>query len=193
VAAADKVHSGLACDSIRAISKREHRSAPVNLNELIREVLTLLEAELQGHHIEVQTTLDERIPAVLSDRIQFQQVILNLIKNAIEAMSFVVEHSRILHLKTEVGSSQNLMIIVEDSGTGIDPKNIEKIFDRAFTTKTHGMGMGLAICRSIIEGHNGRLWAEPSFGFHCRLDDPCDVRLWHKADFSRPSIDVRFE
>lgn len=149
-------------DSIRAISKKEHRSAPVNLNEIIREVLVLLESELQNDHIEVRTTLDESIPVVLGDRIQFQQVVLNIIKNAIEAMSSAVNHSRILHLKTEAGNSQNIMVTVEDSGTGIDPKNIEKIFDRTFTTKTQGMGMGLAICRSIIDAHNGRLWAEPA-------------------------------
>jgi PAS domain S-box-containing protein len=149
-------------DSIRAISKREHRSAPINLNELIREVLTLLEVELQTHHIAVRTTLDEMIPVMLGDRVQFQQVMLNLIKNAIEAMSFVVDHSRILHLQTELESSHNIVVTVQDSGTGIDPKNVERIFDRAFTTKTYGMGMGLAICRSIIEAHNGRLWAEPA-------------------------------
>jgi PAS domain S-box-containing protein len=150
-------------DSIRAISKREHRSAPINLNELIREVLTLLEVELQAHHTVVRTTLDEMIPVVLGDRVQFQQVILNLIKNAIEAMSFAVDHTRgSLHLKTELESSQNIVVTVQDSGTGIDPKNIDRIFDRAFTTKTYGMGMGLAICRSIIEAHNGRLWAEPA-------------------------------
>jgi PAS domain S-box-containing protein len=147
-------------DSIRAISKREHRSAPLNLNELIREVLALLEAELQSHHVEVRTTFDETIPVVLGDRIQFQQVILNLIKNAVEAMSSVVDHSRALHLKTELGRTQTIVVTVQDSGTGIDLKNIDKIFDRAFTTKIHGMGMGLAICRSIVEAHNGRLWAE---------------------------------
>jgi PAS domain S-box-containing protein len=148
-------------NSIRAISKREHRNAPVSLNELIREVLTLLEAELQSHHIAVQTTLDETIPAVLGDRVQLQQVILNLIKNAIEAMRLVADNSRVLHLKTELESGQNVVVTVQDSGAGIDPKIIERIFDRAFTTKTQGMGMGLAICRSIIEAHNGRLWADP--------------------------------
>jgi signal transduction histidine kinase len=84
----------------------------------------------------------------------------NLIKNAIEAMSSVADSSRVLHLKTELDGSQNVVVTVQDSGTGIDPENIERIFDRLFTTKTQGMGMGLAICRSIIEAHNGRLWAE---------------------------------
>jgi PAS domain S-box-containing protein len=148
-------------DSIRAISKKEQRiHAPLNLNELVREVLALGEAELHNHHIAVRTTLNETIPAVLADPVQLQQVMLNLIKNSIEAMSTVVDSCRVLHLKTELDGSQNVVVTVQDSGTGIDPENIERIFNRFFSTKTQGMGMGLAICRSIIETHNGRLWAE---------------------------------
>jgi PAS domain S-box-containing protein len=148
-------------DSIRAISKKGQRiHAPLNLNELIQEVLALVEVELQSHHIDVRTTLNETIPEALADRVQLEQVILNLIKNAIEAMSSVIDSSRVLHLKTELNGSQDIVVTVEDTGTGIDSKNIERIFNRFFTTKTQGMGMGLAICRSIIETHNGRLWAE---------------------------------
>jgi signal transduction histidine kinase len=85
---------------------------------------------------------------------------VNLIENAIEAMSSLVDGSRVLHLKTKLNGARNILVTVRDSGPGIDPNNIERIFDRFFTTKTQGMGMGLAICRSIIEAHNGRLWAE---------------------------------
>jgi PAS domain S-box-containing protein len=148
-------------NSIRAISKKEQRiHSPLSLNELIQQVLALAEAELQGHHIAIRTTLNEKITEVMADRVQLQQVMLNLIKNAIEAMSSTAEGSRVLHLKTELDGSQNVVVTVQDSGSGIDPENIERIFDRLFTTKTQGMGMGLAICRSIIEAHNGRLWAE---------------------------------
>ena len=147
-------------DSIRAISKREHRSASLSLNELIHEVLALAEAELQANHIAVRTTLNEKLPQLMADRIQMQQVVLNLIKNAVEAMSSIPDSSRVLHLKTEFDGFQNVVVTVQDSGIGIDPENIERIFDRRFTTKTQGMGMGLAICRSIIDAHNGRLWAE---------------------------------
>jgi PAS domain S-box-containing protein len=148
-------------DSIRAISKKEDRiRVPLDLNELIREVLALVEHDLQSHHIAVRTTLIETIPEVLVDRIQLRQVMLNLIKNAIEAMISVVDNSRVLHLKTELDGSRNIVVTVQDSGMGIDPENIERIFNRFFTTKTQGMGMGLTICRSIIEAHNGRLWAE---------------------------------
>jgi signal transduction histidine kinase len=108
----------------------------------------------------VRTTLNETIPEVLADRVQLQQVMVNLIENAIEAMSFVTGRSRVLHLKTELDGARNILVTVEDSGLGIDPNNVERIFDRFFTTKAQGMGMGLAICRSIIEAHNGRLWAE---------------------------------
>ena len=148
-------------ESIRAIRKKEHRvREPLSLNELIQEVLALVAAELQSHHIAVRTTLNKTVPEVLADRVQLQQVMLNLIKNAIEAMSSVVDGSRVLHLKTELEGSQDMVVTVQDSGTGIDPENIERIFDRFFTTKTEGMGMGLSICRSIVEAHNGRLWAD---------------------------------
>jgi signal transduction histidine kinase len=157
--------AGEIIDSIRAISKKEHRvRAPISVNELIREVLALVEAELQTHHIAVQTTLTEAKPEVLADRVQLRQVMLNLIENAIEAMSFPVVTTRVLHLKTELDGSQNIIVAVQDSGTGIDRENIERVFERFFTTKTQGMGMGLTICRSIIESHNGRLWAEAGLG-----------------------------
>jgi len=157
--------AGEIIDSIRAISKKEHRvRAPISVNELIREVLALVEAELQTHHIAVQTTLTEANPEVLADRARLRQVMLNLIENAIEAMRFPIVSTRVLHLKTELDGSQNIIVAVQDSGTGIDRENIERVFERFFTTKTQGMGMGLTICRSIIESHDGRLWAEAGLG-----------------------------
>jgi len=149
---------------IREITNKERhtRRTSISLNELIREVLLLVETDLEGHHIAVQTTLDEAIPEVLADRVQLQQVLLNLINNAVEAMNSVDADSRLLRVRTERDESQNVVVTVEDSGPGIEPQNIKRIFDRFFTTKTQGMGMGLAICRSIIEAHNGRLWAEAS-------------------------------
>jgi PAS domain S-box-containing protein len=164
-------------DSLWAISKKENRiHAPLSLNELIREVLSLVETDLQSHHIAVRTTLDETIPDVLADRVQLQQVLLNLINNAVEAMTSVDPNSRFLNLKTELDESQNIVVTVQDSGPGIDPQNIKRIFDRFFTTKAQGMGMGLAICRSIIEAHNGRLWAEAGVhqGSRFRISLPCN-------------------
>ena len=148
--------------SIRAISNKERhtRQAPINLNELIQEVLALVETELQSHHIAVQITLNETLLQVLGDRVQLQQVILNLIVNAIEAMNAVSDDSRVLHLKTEPKDGENVRSTVQDSGPGIDAENTERVFDRFFTTKSQGMGMGLSICRSIVEAHGGRLWVE---------------------------------
>jgi PAS domain S-box-containing protein len=163
-------------NSLWAISKKENRSrAPLSLNDLIREVLSLVETDLQAHQTAVRTALDETIPEVLADRVQLRQVMLNLINNAVEAMTSIDVETRFLHLKTERDESQNIVITVQDSGPGIDPENINRIFDRFFSTKSHGMGMGLAICRSIIEAHNGRLWAEP--GDHqglFRISLPCN-------------------
>jgi PAS domain S-box-containing protein len=150
-------------DSIRAFFKNGHQiKAPLDVNDLIGEVLMFVDADLRSHNITAQTTLNNALPQVSADAIQLQQVILNLIKNAIEAMSAVENGSRVLELKTELGEAENLLITVQDSGPGIDAENIERIFDRFFTTKSRGMGIGLSICRSIIEAHGGRLWAEPS-------------------------------
>ena len=169
--------AGQIIESLWEISKKENRiRAPLSLNGLIREVLSFAETDLQGHHIAVRTTLDETIPDVLADRVQLRQVVLNLITNAVEAMTSVDANSRLMRLKTERDASKNIVITVQDSGPGIDPQNIERIFDRSFTTKTQGMGMGLAICRSIIEAHNGRVWAEAGDhqGSLFRISLPCN-------------------
>jgi PAS domain S-box-containing protein len=147
--------------SLRSIFKHEqHIGTPLSVNELIFNVLTLIEPELQSHNITVQTTLDDALPQILGDRVQLQQVMVNLISNAIDAMNAVADDSRVLHLKTELEDAKNVRITVQDSGPGIEVENIERIFDRFFTTKSQGMGMGLSICRSIVEAHGGRLWAD---------------------------------
>jgi len=148
-------------DSIRAITSEDScLREPLDLNELIREVLILVENELEYHHIAVRTALNEMIPTVFADRVQLQQVMLNLIKNAIEAMKPVVEGHRLLHIETEFDGSQNLVCTVQDSGTGIEPEKVDRIFDRFYTTKSDGLGMGLAICRTIIKAHGGHLRAD---------------------------------
>ncbi len=102
--------------------------------------------------------LGPALPAVLGDRVQLQQVVLNLIMNGIEAMSAVPDRPRALVIRSDARES-GLEVTVQDSGIGLDPRNIDHIFDTFFTTKPNGMGMGLSICRSIIEAHRGRLWA----------------------------------
>jgi len=148
-------------ESVRTMFKNERPiGTPVVLNDIVHDVLALMDSELQSHHVNVRTALEEALPSVLADRIQLQQVLLNLIKNAIEAMSAVADSSRALLLTTEFDGARALRITVQDSGPGIDPENLERVFDRFFTTKSQGMGMGLSICRSIIAAYDGRLWAE---------------------------------
>ena len=117
----------------------------------------LVQGAVKRHDIAVRTELDAAIKPVIGNRIQLQQVLFNLVTNAIEAMESVAD--RTLLVKSEHESSGQVRVTVEDSGTGIDPKHVEKIFGSFFTTKVDGIGMGLSICRSIIESHGGRLWA----------------------------------
>jgi C4-dicarboxylate-specific signal transduction histidine kinase len=144
--------------AIRLIFKREDKVfAPQDVNELVREVLTLIRVEVANQRVSVSTELFDELPQIPVNRVQLQQVIVNLIRNAVDAMSTVVNRPRILRIKTEIHEFNYLLITVEDSGMGIDLKNIDRIFDAFFTTKSHGMGVGLSICRSIIENHGGRL------------------------------------
>ena len=108
--------------------------------------------------------LAANVPPVLGDRIQLQQVILNLVMNGIEAMDTVTDRPRDLLIRSSAHESDNVLVAVQDSGIGIDRQNLEKIFDTFYTTKSQGMGMGLAISRSIVENHGGRLWAVPNDG-----------------------------
>jgi signal transduction histidine kinase len=149
-------------DGIRAIFKQEgHQKSPLDVNEVIREVAALLQAEIRNGHVRVQSELAQGLPQVLASRVQLQQLIFNLLKNAIDAMRPVTDRVRELRIASAMHQTDAVLISVEDSGIGIDTKNIDRIFDPFFTTKLRGMGMGLSICRSIIEAHNGRLLALP--------------------------------
>jgi signal transduction histidine kinase len=137
-------------------------TAPQDVNELVSEVLTLVRGEVESQRISVRTELFNELPQVPVNRVQLQQVIANLIMNAVDAMGTVENRARTLRVRTEIQEFKYLLITVEDSGMGIDPNNIDRIFDPFFTTKSHGMGMGLSICRSIIEIHGGRLTVSPA-------------------------------
>ncbi len=146
--------------NVRSMFKKDgQENAPVDLNALIRNVLGLMRADLQTEGIIVQTALVAPLPLVRGNSGQLQQVILNLVRNAADAMVFVSGRSRVLRVKSAIHDPDGVLVSVEDSGTGIDPKEIDRIFESFFTTKSQGMGMGLSICRSIIEAHGGRLWA----------------------------------
>jgi signal transduction histidine kinase len=138
--------------------KRDARNrAALSLNDLVHEVLALMEAELRRNRISVELELDEHLPSTNGDRIQLQQVLTNLMTNAIDAMA-EKKWPRILRIKSETQEPSGVLISVADTGKGIDPKIIDRIFNPLFTTKSNGMGLGLSICRSIIEAHDGRLW-----------------------------------
>jgi signal transduction histidine kinase len=149
--------AGEVIESIRAMFKRDTGNrTSLDINELVNEALILLRGDLQKHRIVVQTNLSQLLPQVIGDRIQLQQVLLNLITNAIDSM-VDEDRSRILSIKSEVQDS-GVMISVADTGKGIEWQDRDRIFNPLVTTKADGMGMGLSICRSIIEAHEGRLW-----------------------------------
>jgi signal transduction histidine kinase len=147
-------------DELRAMFRKDSgRQTLVDVNRLLLDTLSLTNHEIQAKNISVQTEFFESSELlVLADRVQLEQVILNLISNAIEAMSSMPD-ARVLRLTSALHNGDGVLITVEDSGPGIAPENLDKIFDTFFTTKPTGMGMGLSICRSIIEAHGGRLWA----------------------------------
>jgi two-component system NtrC family sensor kinase len=161
----DAHRAGEIIQSVRSIFKKApQQGAPVDVNTLIQEVLALVHGDLMSHQVAVKTDLDRDLLPVRADRVQLQQVALNLITNAIEAMSTVDGQPRRLTVSTRPHERDGVLIRVQDSGPGIDPGGLERIFDAFFSTKSSGMGMGLFICRSIVEAHGGHLWASAEPG-----------------------------
>jgi C4-dicarboxylate-specific signal transduction histidine kinase len=148
---------------IRDFSKKApaHKEG-LEINEAILEIMTLTRVAVSDHGVLVKMQLSEGLPPILGDRIQLQQVILNLIMNAIEAMSEVSEGSRELLISTSDVEPGGLLVAVSDSGPGLPQANPERLFEAFYTTKSGGLGMGLSICRSIIQNQGGRLWATPN-------------------------------
>jgi PAS domain S-box-containing protein len=159
----DTQHASEIIDSIRSMFKNEGQAKTVqDVNELIREALTLVRAEVENQRVSIYTELSAELPQVPANQVQLRQVMVNLIMNAIDAMSAVTNRARVLRIKTEEHKLDGVLITVEDSGVGIDPQNLDRIFDTFFTTKSQGMGMGLSICRSIVESHDGHLSVAPA-------------------------------
>jgi signal transduction histidine kinase len=136
----------------------------LNINEAIEEVVILTQGEARRNKVALRTELVAHLPAVMADRVQIQQVVMNLILNGIEAMRTVEGRRRELVVRTQRGEGDQVRVAVQDSGVGLDPLNAERIFDAFHTTKPGGMGMGLSISRSIVESHGGRLWATANDG-----------------------------
>jgi len=162
---ADTHRAGEIISRIRALAKKSPpRKDWLDINETILEVIALARSEVQGNRMSLQTQLSEDVPLIVGDRIQLQQVILNLIINAIEAMSGAGDGPRELLVGSEKDESQGVLVAVRDSGPGLDPESLNHIFTAFYTTKPQGMGMGLAISRSIVEAHGGSLWATVNEG-----------------------------
>ena len=150
---------------IRALVKKSAtEQAHLDINEVIQEVLGLIQTEIRKNEVVLRMKLAPDLPRILGDRVQLQQVILNLMMNGIEAMSAVTDRSRDLLIRSCRYESDKVLIAVQDSGTGLETESLDHLFTAFFTTKPKGMGMGLAISRSIIEAHGGKLWASPNDG-----------------------------
>ena len=145
-------------EGIRAMFKSDsHNRVLLDINQLVREVLVLVQSELFKRGISLDTELTENLPQVMADRVQLQQVVMNLVTNAMDAMEPIADRPKLLRVKSSIGDGDIVVVAIEDTGTGIDADKVDRVFDAFFTTKPNGMGMGLSICRSIIEAHNGRL------------------------------------
>jgi PAS domain S-box-containing protein len=159
----DTQHAGEVIDSIRLMFKNEGQAKTLqDVNELIRGALTLVRTEVENQRVSICTELSAELPQVPANEVQLRQVMVNLITNAVDAMSTVTNRARVLRIKTEGHKLDGVLITVEDTGTGIEPQNLDRVFDAFFTTKSHGMGMGLSICRSIVESHDGHLSVAPA-------------------------------
>jgi PAS domain S-box-containing protein len=149
---------------LRALfSKKKSESEPLDLNEAAREVIALVSGEIQRNNIILKQELSDRLPAVNGDRIQLQQVILNLLRNASDAMREIEDRPRQVVLRTEL-EDEHVRLSVQDSGVGFTPEVAEQMFESFYTTKSDGMGIGLSVSRSIIEANRGRLWATVNDG-----------------------------
>jgi NO-binding membrane sensor protein with MHYT domain len=143
---------------LRALSsKTETEKAPLDINDVVNEVIALVQRELLSHRVSLRTELAPALPMVLADRVQLQQVIINLVINGIEAMQPVTDRPRELVIRSHPVEAHQVLVVVKDCGVGISAENADQLFNAFFTTKSSGMGMGLSICRSIIEAHGGRL------------------------------------
>jgi PAS domain S-box-containing protein len=150
---------------LRALfKKREFTLEPLDLNEATQEVVALSLSELQRNRVIVQSELADDLPSVTGDRVQLQQVVLNLLRNASDAMVGVHDRPRQLLIRTEREGGDRVRVTVRDAGPGFDRQSMDKLFDPFYTTKSDGMGIGLSVSRSIVERHHGRLWAEPNDG-----------------------------
>jgi signal transduction histidine kinase len=145
---------------VRALARKtEIEKMPLDVNDVVREVMALVRGELISHQVSVRTEFAPALPVILGDRVQLQQVIINLVMNGIEAMQSVTDRPRELVIRSSQDGTEQVLVSVTDCGVGISSEIADRLFSAFFTTKASGMGMGLSICRSIMEALRGRLWA----------------------------------
>jgi len=163
--ARDGKQAGEVITRVRALVKKSPPTkAWLDLTESIQESLVVINIEAERHQVSVGTELAAGLPSVQADRVQLQQVVLNLVMNGIDAMKAVTDRPRELLIKSQPHESGEVLVAVQDSGIGVDQQNMGRLFEPFYTTKPEGMGLGLRISRSIIEAHGGRLWATPNAG-----------------------------
>jgi C4-dicarboxylate-specific signal transduction histidine kinase len=151
-------------ENIRAHFKKGTRTwTSFYIDDVIQEALAVVDDKLKTHRVAVQPDPGGRLPRIKGEQTQLQQVLVNLMTNAIDSMA-TTDRKRVLSIKSEVHRVGYVMVSVEDTGEGLEPGAVDRIFDPMFTTKANGMGMGLSICRSIIEAHEGQLWATANTG-----------------------------
>jgi PAS domain S-box-containing protein len=150
---------------LRALTKKtDPQKTPLDINDVVHDVVALVQREVLSHRVRLRFDLDADLPPVFGDRVQLQQVIINLMMNGIEAMAGVTERPRELLIRSRRHEDGHVLVAVQDSGIGIDSEHLDRLFTAFFTTKTDGMGMGLSICRSIVEAHGGEMWVSPNDG-----------------------------
>jgi signal transduction histidine kinase len=140
-------------------NKTSVEKAPLNVNDVVRDVIALVQRELTSHRVSLRAELALSLPMIRGDRVQLQQVIINLAMNGMEAMQSVTDRPRELVIRSRQDGANQVLVSVTDCGVGIPAENADRLFNAFFTTKSSGMGMGLSVCRSIMEAHGGRLWA----------------------------------
>jgi signal transduction histidine kinase len=149
---------------VRALlNKSNTQKAMLNVNDVVKDGLALVQRELYNQGVSTRVELAAALPMVLADRVQLQQVIINLVINGMEAMEPFTDRSRELIIRTRRDDAGQVLVTVEDCGVGISAEDADRLFTAFFTTKSSGMGMGLSICRSIVEAHGGRVWAKPNW------------------------------